>query len=691
MSVSRAPFLVTMITVLSLIGCGGAKDDDADSNGGGGGSAMPSLDTGLDTGSPDGSDPDDEPPPTDSDGDTISDADEGAADTDGDGTPDYLDEDSDNDGIPDSVEAGDDDLNTPPVDSDDDTTADYLDTDSDDNCILDEDEAYLDDALVDTDGDGDADYMDPDNDGDGISDINEIGEDCAQLDSDDDSIPDYMDIDSDGDGIADVYESGTTDWTDDPADTDEDGIPDYLDDDSDGDGIADYREGPGDPSIEPTDTDGDGDYDFVDTDSDGDSLSDSDEIDLGTDPYDPDSDGDGYPDGGEVTVGSDPTDSDSVIEGVYVVVPERENVESDFAFELEIEMGDIAFLLDTTCSMSGTASAMASEFSGIVSELSALIPDAEYGFATYDDYAFGSYGSGGSGDRPFILRQQVTDDTASVQSQLSSVDIHAGADGPESTMEALYQAANGLGYDQDCNDIFDSSTDVKPFLATADDAFGGTGGESYSPTSSGGGPIGGFGFREDALPILVYATDNSLRDPEAGFGTPGGCPLDAAGSDVVAAINDMGGYAIGISTNGWGGGPLPQMEALADATGSVADTDGDGVADDLLVFEWSSSSSAFRSTVVGAIGDLVNSIRFSRVELEIEGDEWGFVTDIDPPYYEGIDPEDTTIEALDFTLSFQGVIGATSEDQLFTLKLKVIGDETILLDTLDIIILVPGI
>lgn len=46
----------------------------------------------------------------DSDEDTICDQAEGKAerrDTDGDGTPDYLDTDSDNDGIADSVEAGD--------------------------------------------------------------------------------------------------------------------------------------------------------------------------------------------------------------------------------------------------------------------------------------------------------------------------------------------------------------------------------------------------------------------------------------------------------------------------------------------------------------------------------------------------------------------------------------------------------
>ena len=60
--------------------------------------------------------------PGDADCDSISDSDEfsaSAVDSDGDGSPDYIDRDSDNDGIPDSTEAGDLDINTPPVSFDD--------------------------------------------------------------------------------------------------------------------------------------------------------------------------------------------------------------------------------------------------------------------------------------------------------------------------------------------------------------------------------------------------------------------------------------------------------------------------------------------------------------------------------------------------------------------------------------------
>ena len=74
------------------------------------------------------------------------------------------------------------------------------------------------------------------------------------------------------------------------------------------------------------------------------------------------------------------------------------------------------------------------------------------------------------------------------------------------------------------------------------------------------------------------------------------------------------------------------MQTLAAATGSYGDTDGDGAADNSLVFDWSvymstrpSSATSWSrpSTIWG--GDRL------RLDLtEIEGDEWGFVTDIRP-------------------------------------------------------------
>ena len=110
-------------------------------------------------------------PMTDEDGDFIADLHEGRdslIDTDGDGTPDYLDPDSDGDGIPDSVEAGDTDLDTPPRDSDGDGIPDFRDNDSDNDGIPDGEEDLNGNGVLDP---GETDPYNPDTDGDGVSDL----------------------------------------------------------------------------------------------------------------------------------------------------------------------------------------------------------------------------------------------------------------------------------------------------------------------------------------------------------------------------------------------------------------------------------------------------------------------------------------------------------------------------------------
>ncbi|MFT5355450.1 MAG: hypothetical protein ACI9KE_002669 [Polyangiales bacterium] len=142
----------------------------------------------------------------DEDGDFISDADEGRAsglDTDGDGTPDYLDIDSDNDLILDSAEGA--------LDTDEDGTLDRHDEDSDGDGISDRDEAGDDDLLtppVDSDEDGVPDYRDPDSDDDGLTD------DTESLFGTDPTLSD-----TDGDGVSDLIEFAAGSDANDPEDS----------------------------------------------------------------------------------------------------------------------------------------------------------------------------------------------------------------------------------------------------------------------------------------------------------------------------------------------------------------------------------------------------------------------------------------------------------------------------------------
>lgn len=151
----------------------------------------------------------DDPVGRDLDEDTISDAEEGPWDADGDGTPNFADADADDDGVDDADEAGDAELATPPVDTDGDGTPDYLDSDSDgdgladgvDNCRL-----VRNPSQADADGDGAGDVCVDDMDGDGFRDGLDGCPgvaDPGQEDSDGDGVGDACDADVDGDGFDD--------------------------------------------------------------------------------------------------------------------------------------------------------------------------------------------------------------------------------------------------------------------------------------------------------------------------------------------------------------------------------------------------------------------------------------------------------------------------------------------------------
>ncbi len=187
-----------------------------------------------------------------------------ATDTDGDGIPDYLDIDSDDDGIPDNVEAqtttgyippsgvdtndnGIDDayenngnLGLIPIDTDGDGIPDYVDDDSDNDGVPDSIEAHD----FNQDGIPDVVWLGSDKDNDGLDDgyegdtqididVNDETDDPTNdlPDTDQDGIPDYRDTDDDDDGIETINEDENLDDDYSNDDADADGIPNYLDSD----------------------------------------------------------------------------------------------------------------------------------------------------------------------------------------------------------------------------------------------------------------------------------------------------------------------------------------------------------------------------------------------------------------------------------------------------------------------------
>ncbi|WP_350287663.1 gliding motility-associated C-terminal domain-containing protein [uncultured Croceitalea sp.] len=185
-------------------------------------------------------------------------------DNDADGIPDYLDIDSDDDGIPDNIEAqvtvgyippSGTDVNTNgvddayenngnigliPVDTDGDGLPDYVDDDSDNDGVPDNIEGHD----FDQDGIPDVVFIGSDKDNDGLDDgyegdvaididvndeIDDPNTDLPNTDGDEE--PDYRDLDDDDDGIETPDEDLNLDGDFSNDDSDEDGIPNYLDPD----------------------------------------------------------------------------------------------------------------------------------------------------------------------------------------------------------------------------------------------------------------------------------------------------------------------------------------------------------------------------------------------------------------------------------------------------------------------------
>lgn len=517
------------------------------------------------------------PCPPDADGDAIPDEVEGKSqglDTDGDGTPDYLDLDSDGDSIPDAFEGQTQSVGCQtPQDSDGDGTADFQDTDSDDNGLPDLSEVHPDGSPydpntppADTDGDGFPDYADDDNDGDALLDVDEVDADQA-VDTDGDGVPDLDDLDSDDDSIADAFEGF--------ADPDGDDDAAFRDLDSDGDGLLDACEaGPGHALADPPpDTDNDGKYDFLDLDADGDGIVDAVEdanadcvVDLGeTSPFAADTDGDGADDLVETVLGSDAADpivTPGTLGKFWFVLPYQQApapVDNVVPLRTQLNQGDVAFIVDTTATMGGEIQNLKTDIASIITQLYGSIPDLAVGVAGFDDFPTGNYGVPGI-DLPFYVSGPTGFVSPSLADNLGAVlalNVHDGGDFAESHVAAMQRAL------------------TDGFLLWP--------GGQIAPAGAPGATYGSLHFRSGSLPILVAVTDaafhngrrttapGTLHDPYSFNGTPP-FPTPTV-DDLVATITSKGGRFLGISSSDGvrnGGDPYEDLAYLCDHTESYA-------------------------------------------------------------------------------------------------------------------------
>lgn len=626
--------------------------------------------------------------PRDADGDGILDSFEGRSDgvdTDGDGTPDYLDLDSDDDGIDDATEAGAV-RGVAPIDTDGDGTPDYRDTDSDGNGVPDVREGALD-----LDGDGVANASDLDNDGDRVPDVVEIGATPElPVDSDDDGTPDYDDVDSDADTLSDTEES--------TLDTDGDGAGDRLDLDSDDDGWSDAEEA-GDTNVETSgvDSDMDGRADFRDADSDADGLADVLERAHGTSRVDPDTDGDGANDLVETVAETDPLDPTDNPRArgdfVFVVpfegepIPTRDSL--DFATDLR--RGDVYFLMDTTASMDGEIAALVRDVASIiVPGVRAAVPEAELGVGAFEDYPTSGHGS--PGDVPYTPVSPITSDDTATVAGVDALELGMGGDRPECTLSAIVSALTGVALDWPEPPFGDVGYDPHPVPP--------------SPPSCAAGRLGYGCFRPDAIPIFVVLTDALFHGDATGsdaYAFP--APTYA---DAVAALNARHARVVWVDS----GDTFSREDgaALATATGSVDDLGAP------LVFPITGAGVGLTSAVVDAIEaasavPLDVTVRFDddtsdtvdtrtafvdTIAPDVDGDAmWGCVaypaTDVDGDTFAEtfVDLTPGPRICFDVVPRTQTTVPATPEPQLYRATLTVIGDGVTPLDVRDVFFLVP--
>ena len=629
----------------------------------------------------------------DTDGDGISDADEGrptSLDTDGDGIADYRDLDSDGDGITDQLEVGDANLASSALDSDGDGTPDFRDSDTDGDSILDTVELGLTFELVDTDGDGVFDILDRDSDGDGISDRDERAwpeqpgelpaDPLGVLDADGDEIPDFRDLDSDGDGRPDACEAGDDDLSTPALDTDLDGAPDYRDLDSDGDGVADAEE---------------------DTNHDC-------QVDAGeSSPVATDSDGDGFGDLVEAIAGTDASDATARIPDgdFYFVLPYRgAHGSGRLDFATDIRQADVFFSIDNTGSMEGeTANIQANLVSSIIPQTAAVIPSVAFGLGRFRDFPLEPHGL--TSDLPYQLHQVVTASSSEIGAAINALPTPGGGlDFPESGYEALFQWATGAGLP----------------------SFGLPAFQSNAPLG-----IGGAGFRPGSLPILIHITDAISHVPADYAEIAGG----VHGRDqTVNALQGIGARLIGINSlenSGTALEPREQLEDLAVATRATIPPDsGGGCATGVdgashapisvggaprcpLVFDVQTDGSGLSTLIVDAIQQLVTLADLdvsTRSIGKLQGELAEVLPDgtttanfiqsivpVPPPpsgasiegnVFKTVHPGSSVTFELD---AYNDFVPATDKDQLFTIRIQVLGDAVTVLDTRTVFVIVPRV
>ena len=109
--------------------------------------------------------------------------------------------------------------------------------------------------------------------------------------------------------------------------------------------------------------------------------------------------------------------------------------------------------------MQGFINSVSARFADMVERVSLAVPDATYGVATFSNYGHpnGTDLPSGFSNKPPAM---------SIRCRMPSTESKSGGGLHEASYETLFQTLTGLGYDQNCNGLFDEGEDVRPFSPT---------------------------------------------------------------------------------------------------------------------------------------------------------------------------------------------------------------------------------
>ena len=298
---------------------------------------------------------------------------------------------------------------------------------------------------------------------------------------------------------------------------------------------------------------------------------------------------------------------------------------------------DLHLNVDTTSSMRDAIDELQSALRlNVINRLRARVADVAFGVSGYADFPFSPFGNPGmvgesEPDRPFVLHSPITTNVDRVIAAVNKLDqpLGFGGDPSEASAEALYQVATGAGYVVGTQRLIERG----PTRAAV-----------------GGGTLGGVGFREYALRVVLHVADSPAHTPKE-YADQGVLQGTHSLSDASKALAKLGARVVSIHPTGCEDATCMtefsyraariELERLAlETSASFGTTHGacpTGIAQILLpavedrcplVYDVRYDGTGLSRTIADGVIALLEEVRFGEVHADTSTDRLGFVRDV---------------------------------------------------------------